>query len=48
VIDGRTKTELIELNIDERVDEITRMLGGEDLSSVARIHAKELIEDIKS
>ncbi|MDX9702605.1 MAG: DNA repair protein RecN [Candidatus Auribacterota bacterium] len=44
IIGDRTVTTIIDLNIEQRIDEIARMLGGELVTSVAKIHAKELIE----
>ena len=45
VIDGAvTKTEIVKLTPDGRVDEIARMLSGHGGSTSARAHAKELIE----
>lgn len=44
VADERTVTTICALDAQNRIDEIARMLGGELVTSVARIHAKELIE----
>lgn len=41
---GRTRTEIVEATGEERVREIARMLGGENLTSVVMRHAKELLE----
>ncbi|NQZ59888.1 MAG: hypothetical protein HRT88_20745 [Lentisphaeraceae bacterium] len=41
--DGRTFTEMVLLENDDRADEIARMLGGTEISSVVLSHAKELI-----
>ena len=42
---GRTATEIRPVDETERVGEIARMLGGESLTSVARAHAGELLEN---
>ena len=44
VAGGRTRTSVTEVSGDARVSEVARMLGGERLTSVARKHAKELLE----
>ncbi|MBR1921718.1 MAG: DNA repair protein RecN, partial [Kiritimatiellae bacterium] len=41
---GRTRTAISEVKGDGRVSEIARMLGGEELTSVTRKHAQELLE----
>ena len=43
IADGRTSTSIDELQGDARIDEISRMLGGERLTSVTRTHARELL-----
>ena len=43
VTDGRTHTEVLPLSPDERVEEIARMLGGRESTSVALRHATELL-----
>ncbi len=43
VEDGRTRTRIAEVEGDARVSEIARMLGGENLTSVTRKHAEELL-----
>ena len=40
---GRTRTSIRRLDEAERVDEIARMLGGKDLTSVVEAHARELL-----
>ena len=40
---GRTRTTISEVEGEERVREIARMLGGEKLTSVVRRHAEELL-----
>ncbi|RJP60206.1 MAG: DNA repair protein RecN [Candidatus Auribacter fodinae] len=47
VSDERTETTISKLNDDERITEISRMLGGDSLTTVTRLHAKELIEKSK-
>jgi DNA repair protein RecN (Recombination protein N) len=42
--DGRTTTEVVPLDADERVREIARMLGGDPESAVSLEHARELLE----
>jgi DNA repair protein RecN (Recombination protein N) len=44
VIDGRTQTAIQPLSNAERHKEIARMLGGEDITSTALEHARELLE----
>ena len=41
---GRTRTGIRRLSDGERVDEISRMLGGKGLTSVVETHAKELLD----
>lgn len=43
VAGGRTRTDVRPLNADERVEEIARMLGGRESTSVALRHAAELL-----
>ncbi|MFJ1328348.1 DNA repair protein RecN [Capnocytophaga canimorsus] len=42
-IDGKTTTQLKRLTQEERIDEISQMLGGKDSANSARNHAIELI-----
>ncbi len=42
--DGRTATQLILLDSDERIREMARMLGGAQVGEQSLIHARELIE----
>jgi DNA repair protein RecN (Recombination protein N) len=44
VQDGRTRTRVMPLQDGERIDEIARMLGGRESTSVALRHAAELLE----
>ena len=44
VAEGRTRTRISEVEGEDRVAEIARMLGGEKLTSVVRKHAEELLE----
>ena len=44
---GRTRTWISEVEGEDRVSEIARMLGGEKLTSVTRKHAEELLENGK-
>ena len=43
VIKGRTKMRIEELDNQQRIDEIARMLGGKGLTSVIESHARELL-----
>jgi DNA repair protein RecN (Recombination protein N) len=43
--DGRTtRTSLTELSVQDRIEELARMLGGIDVTSKAREHAQEMLE----
>ena len=44
VAGGRTRTNISEVEGEARVKEIARMLGGEKLTSVVKIHAEELLK----
>ncbi len=44
VSDGRTRTEVKTLTEDERLEEITRMLGGVEISDKTRAAAKEMLK----
>jgi len=46
VAEERTLTTINKLNKSDRIDEIARMLGGTNLTSVTRRHAMELIDNI--
>ena len=41
---GRTRTRISEVEGEDRVSEVARMLGGEKLTSVVRKHAEELLQ----
>ena len=41
---GRTRTRISEVEGEDRVSEVARMLGGEKLTTVVRKHAKELLQ----
>lgn len=41
--DGRTETTVVKLSDDARVDEIARMLSGDELTEAARENARDLI-----
>ena len=45
VEDGRTRTHVRRLDDEERVEELARMLGGRDSTSVALRHARELLRN---
>ncbi len=44
VIGGRTETIVKALNESERIQELSRMLGGETITPTARQHAMEMLE----
>lgn len=44
VVGGRTRTAISCLSQNERVEEVARMLGGRDLTSVTLKHAKEMLK----
>lgn len=44
VVSGRTRTLISRLGKDERVEEVARMLGGRDLTSVTLKHAREMLK----
>jgi DNA repair protein RecN (Recombination protein N) len=46
--DGRTRSEVVALDADGRVVEISRMLSGRPDSSSARRHARELLEGLSA
>ena len=41
---GRTRTQIERLAKDARVEEIARMLGGRDLTSVTLKHTREMLQ----
>ncbi|PKN71745.1 MAG: DNA repair protein RecN [Deltaproteobacteria bacterium HGW-Deltaproteobacteria-12] len=43
VAGGRTTTEVDELDDEEKIEEISRMLGGVDLTEMTRDHAREML-----
>jgi DNA repair protein RecN (Recombination protein N) len=45
VEDGRTRTHVRLLSDEDRVDEIARMLGGRDITTVSLRHARELLRN---
>ncbi len=46
VQDGRTLTQIRRLDDSERVEELARMLGGRDLTSVTLKHAREMLKHV--
>jgi len=47
--DGKTtRTSLSDLNSEERVEELARMLGGVDITAKAREHAQEMLRQVES
>ncbi|NPV03574.1 MAG: DNA repair protein RecN [Syntrophaceae bacterium] len=47
VTDGRTKTDVRQLSEDERLEEITRMLGGVEITDKTRAAAREMLRAAK-
>ncbi len=46
--DGKsTRTSLVDLSADERVEELARMLGGVDITAKAREHAQEMLRQVE-
>ncbi|MGA1367798.1 MAG: DNA repair protein RecN [Blastocatellia bacterium] len=43
VIEGRTLTDVVELDRDGRIEELARMIGGAEVTPLARRHARELL-----
>ena len=44
IVNGRTCTDIVPLaSLEERVEEIARMMGGEKITDATRIHARELL-----
>jgi len=43
---GRTSTRIAPITGPDRVEEVARMLGGKDLTSVALKHAQEMLEKV--
>ena len=41
---GRTRTRISEVEGEDRISEVARMLGGEKLTTVVRKHAEELLQ----
>ena len=46
VRDGRTKTVLLQLDQENRVEELARMLGGEKITPKTLAHAREMLADV--
>ena len=44
VIDNYTITKVRKLDEEERVEELSRLLGGVDLTDTTKLHAKEMLE----
>ncbi|MOA65189.1 DNA repair protein RecN [compost metagenome] len=42
-VDGRTVSRIQPLDQVQRIDELARMLGGEDITSTTRQHASEML-----
>lgn len=45
VVDGRTLTGVLELGLEGRIEELARMIGGADVTPLARQHARELLRN---
>jgi len=43
VANGRTKTEINQLSGEDRLEEIARMLGGEEITQTTLDHAREML-----
>src|SRR5262249_15294808 len=46
VVNGRTLTNVVELDEHGRIEELARMIGGSEITASARKHAKELIKSV--
>jgi DNA repair protein RecN (Recombination protein N) len=46
VLNGRTLTNVVELDEQGRIEELARMIGGSEITASARKHAKELIKSV--
>jgi DNA repair protein RecN (Recombination protein N) len=44
---GRTLTGITEVSGESRAEEVARMLGGRDLTTVVLEHAREMLSNIK-
>src|SRR5215468_121558 len=44
IVNGRTLTNVVELDEQGRIEELARMIGGSEITASARKHAKELIK----
>jgi len=42
---GRTTTIVNKLNAEQKIEEISRMLGGVDLTAMTREHAREMLKN---
>ncbi len=47
-VDGRTVTRVVQLDAEQRIEELARMLGGARVTASARRHAAALIDDARS
>ena len=45
VVDGRTLTSVAELDHEGRIEELARMIGGAEVTTLARKHARELLRN---
>src|SRR5215813_3604461 len=46
IVNGRTLTNVVELDEQGRIEELARMIGGSEITASARKHAKELIKSV--
>jgi len=46
ILNGRTLTNVVELDEQGRIEELARMIGGSEITASARKHAKELIKSV--
>lgn len=45
VVEGRTLTRVVELDREGRIEELARMIGGAEVTALARKHARELLRN---
>jgi len=48
VIDDKTFVAVKKLDYNERIDELSRLLGGVNLTNTTKLHAKEMLDMSKS
>ncbi len=47
-VDNSTITKVRKLDNEERIEELSRLLGGVDLTDITKLHAKEMLEMSKT